>query len=56
MPGHNTPMMSRLAKKLVMPETHCLIAKQLTGCHNKSWIPQNIMKARRNSPMTQRMK
>src|SRR5690606_15427121 len=56
MPCHHTPMFGRFAKELVMPKPHGLVTEQLTGGHDKGRIPDHIMKALFNPPMSQGVK
>lgn len=54
-PGNNTAMPRRLAKKLVMPEAHGT-AKQLRRGNEKSGIPEQIMEARGDAPSAEGVK
>ena len=55
MPSDYTAMSSGLAKQLVVPETHGT-AQELRRRDGELRMPQNIMKARRDAPRTERVK
>src|SRR6266571_5443134 len=55
MPCDDPAVMRWLTEQLIVPETHCA-AEQLRRRHQKRRIPQQVMKARRDSPRAQRMK
>jgi hypothetical protein len=49
MPGYNATVVGGLGKNLIMPKPHAS-AEKLGRRHQKSWIPQQIMKRRGNTP------
>src|SRR5215831_16833074 len=53
-PGNNSPVMSRFAEKLVVPEANGA-AQQLRRGNRDSWVPEQVVKAWRDAPRAERM-
>src|SRR5580693_4307227 len=54
-PGYNSALFCRFGKQLVVPESDRPVVKELTGRHQKTGIPQHIMKSRSDAPGAKRM-
>src|SRR5215469_16633738 len=55
MPGDDTTMTGRLAEELVVPEAYAAL-EQLRSRHCEGRMPQNVVKAGRDTPGSQRVK
>src|SRR5436853_4253572 len=55
MPSHDTTMVRRLAKELIVPEAHRTI-EQLRGANSESSVPEQVMKTGCDAPGAKGMK
>ncbi len=55
MPGHDSSVPGRLAKKLIVPEADRAV-QELAGRHGKGRIPEHVVHGRRDPPSAQGVK